>query len=326
MNEIMNEFIKISKAIAVGLFLGFIILIIPMSIFKVSEEEQAVVTRFGKVIATYNAGLRFKIPFIDNVEKVNTTTIGLPIGYRTEVDNDNKNDGLFEKLFSESDGGSIISIPEESLMITSDFNFVNVDFYLEYKVSDASKYLFASNEPESILRNISQACIRTIVSNYTVDGVITTEKNKIQSDVKDMIVNELDKTDIGVQIVNISIQDAEPPSSEIMAAFEKVEQERQNKETTINNAKKYANEEIPKAEAEYDKIKQSAEANKEARISEAEGQVARFNKMYEEYVKFPEITKKRLFYETMSEVLPNVDLIVTDGNSDTILPLDSFTD
>jgi len=307
------------------ILLGCIVIICAICLFtsfyKVNEQEQAVITRFGKVVKTETAGPHLKIPFVDKIQKVNTTTQGLQIGYR-EVEESEKSS--LSELFGSRPSEDIISVPEESLMITSDFNFVNVDFYLEYKVSDAATYLYTSDEPENILRNIAQACIRTIVSNYTVDDVITTGKNQIQSDVKDMIINELAKNDIGVQIVNLQIQDAEPPSQEIMVAFESVEQERQNKDTTINNAKKYANERIPQAEAEYDKIMQTAEANKAARISEAEGQVARFNNMYEEYIKYPAITKQRMFYESMNEILPKADLIITDGTSETLLPLDDF--
>ena len=298
--------------------IGVVLLIVSLflAVFKVGEQEQAVITRFGKVVRTETAGLHFKVPFIDKATKVDTTTKGLPIGYRNQEES--------KSLFGAGTPAGMISVPEESLMITSDFNFVNVDFYLEYKISDAEKALYASDNPEAILRNLAQACIRTVVSNYTVDNVITTEKNKIQSDIKTMLVDELTKCEIGLSIVNLSMQDAEPPSAEIMTAFEAVEQERQNKETVINSAKKYANEKIPQAEAEYDRITQSALATKEARISEAQGQVSRFNNMYEEYVKYPEITKQRMFYETMSEILPKVDLIITDGTSETILPLDDF--
>ena len=127
-------------------------------------------------------------------------------------------------------------------------------------------------------------------------------------------------------MVNITIQDAEPPTTEVIAAFKEVETAKQGKETAVNNANKYRNEQIPKAKAEVDKIKQEADAAKQERINEANGQVARFNSMYQEYVKYPEVTKKRMFYETMEDVLPGLKVIIesSDGKTNTILPLDSF--
>ena len=199
-------------------------------------------------------------------------------------------------------------------MITSDFNFVNVDFYVEYKVSDPVKYLYNSKQPTEILKNIAQSCIRTVVSNYTVDDVITTGKNEIQASIKEMIVEKLEQQDIGLMLVNISMQDAEPPTAEVIEAFKAVETAKQGKETAINNANKYQNEQIPQAKAKADQIIQDAEATKQKRINEATAQVVRFNEMYEEYVKNPLITKQRMFYETMEDVLPGVKLIIDDGS------------
>lgn len=276
------------------------------SFYKVGEQQQAVITMFGKVMDTKGAGLYGKIPFIQRVHMVDTTTHGLQIGYRV------------------ADEGNY-DVPEEALMITSDFNFVNVDFYLEYRVSDPKTYLYASRAPEAILRNTTQACIRTVISNYNVDDVITTGKSQIQADIRELLNIELEKNDIGLQIVNLTIQDAEPPTEKIMQAFKSVETAKQGKETAINNAKKYQNEKVPQAEADADKIVQQAQATKAARISEAEGQVARFNEMYAEYIKNPLITKQRILYETMEDVLPDTKLIIDDGGTQKILPLESFS-
>lgn len=201
-------------------------------------------------------------------------------------------------------------------MITSDFNFVNVDFYVEYKVSDPIKYLYNSQMPEEILKNIAQSCIRNVVSNYTVDDVITTGKSEIQAAIREMIVQKLEQQDIGLMLVNISMQDAEPPTQEVIEAFKAVETAKQGKETAINNANKYQNEKIPEANAKADQIIQAAEAAKQERINEGTAQVVRFNEMYEEYTKNPLITKQRMFYETMEDVLPGVKLIIDDGSGD----------
>lgn len=278
------------------------------SFYSIQEEEQAVVCTFGSPKAVTAPGLHFKIPFVQTVRKVNTTIQGFDIGYRTDPET------------------GAPAAEDDAMMITSDYNFLHVDFYAEYRVTDPVKALYASSDPEQILRNIAQNCIRTTIGSYTVDSVLTTGKNEIQANIKQMILDKLETYDIGIQLVNITIQDAEPPTEEVSAAFKEVETAKQGKETAVNNANKYRNEQIPNAKAEADKILQDAEATKQQRINEADGQVARFNSMYQEYVKFPEVTKKRMFYETMEDVLPDLKVIIesSDGMTSTVLPLDSF--
>ena len=138
--------------------------------YTINEQEQAVVTTFGVSHAVTDPGLHFKIPFVQHVTKVNTTIQSLRIGY------DNNND----------------VVADESIMITSDFNFVDVDFYLEYRVSDPVKAVYASKDPDLILQNIAQSCIRAAISNYDVDSVLTTGKGEIQSRIKEMITEQLD--------------------------------------------------------------------------------------------------------------------------------------
>lgn len=274
--------------------------------YTIQEEQQAVVCTLGKPKAVTEPGLHFKIPLIQTVQKVNTTIQGLAIGYdETEM------------------------YTNEAMMITSDYNFIRVDFYAEYRISDPVKALYASQDPVNILNNIAQNCIRTTIGSYTVDSVLTTGKNEIQANIKQMIMDKLETYDIGIQLVNITIQDAQPPTEEVITAFKAVETAKQGKETSINNANKYRNEQIPKAEAEADKIIQDAEALKESRINEAEGQVARFNSMYEEYVKYPLITRQRMFYETMEEIIPDMKVIIQGENGSQIqqiLPLDVFSE
>ena len=134
----------------------------------------------------------------------------------------------------------------------------------------------------------------------------------------------MQKINLGIEVVNISIQDAEPPTAEVVQAFKAVETAKQGAETAINNANKYQSEKLPSANADADKILKEAEAYKANRIAEAEGQVARFSETYKEYKKFPLITKKRMFYETLEEVLPNLNIIITDGNTQSIYPVDKF--
>ncbi len=282
--------------------IAVLVILVSGSYYSIQEEEQAVVCTFGSPKAVTTPGLHFKIPFIQTVNKVNTTIQGFSIGYQ--------------------ESGEEI----DAMMITSDYNFIYVDFYAEYRVTDPVKALYASRNPEEILKNIAQNCIRTTIGSYSVDSVLTTGKNEIQSNIKQMILDKLEDYDIGIQLVNITIQDATPPTAEVENAFKEVETAKQGKETALNNANKYRNEQIPNAEAEADKILQDAEATKQERINEANGQAARFNSMYQEYAKYPEVTKKRMFYEAMENILPDVKVVIQskDGATNTILPLDSF--
>ena len=267
------------------------------SVYIISEQENAVVTTFGVPQAVTTSGLHFKIPFVQKVTKLDMTIKGMAIGYDQRTNE---------------------SLPDESLMITSDFNFVNVDFFLEYRVTDPVQYLYASEEPTFILKTLAQSYIRDTIGQYPVDDVITTGKNQIQSEIKDKIAARIDAEDIGLQLVNITIQDAEPPTMEVLAAFKEVENAKQGADTAVNNANKYRSEKLPAAEAQADQIVQNAEAVKEGRINEAAGQVARFNSMYEEYSKYPTITKQRMYFETMEEVLPELRVIITDEDGSTL--------
>ena len=277
------------------------------SFYRVDEQETAVVTMFGRHIRSDTAGLYFKIPLLQKVEKVDTTIHGTGIGYT--VNND----------------GQTFTVGTEGIMITSDFNLIDIDFYMEYRVSDPVAYLYNSLEPEMILKNMALAAIRSTVIDFTVDDAITVGKSQIQTQVKQKLQEALAEENIGIQVVNITVQDAEPPTSDIVGAFKAVETAKQGKDTAINNAKQYQNEQIPAAEAGADKIIQNAEALKQARIAEAEGQVARFNAMYEQYSLNPLITKQRMLYEAMEAVLPNAKVIISDGNTQTMYPIESFT-
>lgn len=293
-----KDYKNVSKSVLVVCIVIFLLVVCFESVYSVKEQEQGVVTTFGVARNVVTSGLHFKVPFVQKVTKVNTTIQGFGIGYTT-------NDSM---SVSQEQANA------ESLMITSDFNFVNVDFYVEYKVADPVKYLFNSQQPEAILKNIAQSSIRNVVSSYSVDDVITTGKSEIQAAIKEMIISKLEEQDIGLNLVNISMQDAEPPTNAVIEAFKAVETAKQGKETAINNANKYQNEKIPEAKAKADQVIQAAEAAKQQRINEATAQVVRFNEMYEEYVKNPLITKQRMFYEAMEEVLPGVELIVDDGS------------
>ncbi len=300
MNE-GNDLLRKLVNIICGVLIGTIILVCVFSSFyTVSETESAVVTTFGEAKLVEEKGLHFKTPIIQKVRKVDTTVRGFEIGYY------------------EDEYGDYYEVPEESIMITSDFNLLDVDFYISYQVSDPIKYLYASTEPQEILKDIAMSSIRSVVSAYSVDSAITTGKSGIQAAVKDMILKNLEENDIGLTLVDAAIQDTEPPVDSVNDAFKNVETAKQGKESAINEANAYRNQKIPEAEANVDKILQDAEAQKTARINEANGQVARFNAEYEEYKNYPLITKQRMFYETMQEVMPNLKIVIDDEHGDVL--------
>ena len=278
----------------------FILLIASQSFYSLQEDEYAVVQTWGSVQVVETPGIKFKIPFVQQVYKVSKASKQFSVGYDLETDE---------------------SIHKESFMITSDYNFVNVDFYFEYQITDPIKYFYASEEPEVIVKNLAQSYIRDTVGSHDVDEVLTTGKYAIQSEIKEKLQTRLEMEDIGIQVTNAVIQDAEVPTTEVAQAFKNVEDAKQGMDIAINDA----NTRIPAANAEADKIIKDAQAEKEALIAEAEGQVARFNSLYEEYIKFPLITKERMFYETMEEVLPSMDIYITDGSTETLLPLEPFS-
>lgn len=292
-----KSMVKIAAGVIIGGFLLF------NSVYTLKENQVAVLKTFGQPESITTAGIHFKIPFVQNIYKLSSEIRGMQIGY----DENNQ---------------SIIS---ESEMITKDFNFVDADFYIEYQIVDPVQAYIHRNTAVAILKNLAQSYIRDTIGIYNVDDVITTGKAEIQATVKSKLAERMESEDIGIAIVNVTIQDAETPTEEVTNAFKAVEDAKQGMETAINNAKKYQSENIPSANANADKLIQDATAYKQQRISEAEGQVARFNEMYAEYIKYPLITKKRMFYETMEDVLPSLKVYINESNgTQTLLPLDSF--
>lgn len=277
------------------------------SFYQLREDEFAVITTFGHPSVVSDPGLKFKIPFIQHKTIVSKATKGFPIGYNMQTNE---------------------PVTSESVMITVDYNFVDVDFYVEYRVTDPVKYLYNSENPVGILKMLCQSYIRDTIGLYNVDDVITTGKSEIQASIKEKILNRLEKEDLGITLVNITIQDAEPPTKGVQEAFKAVETAKQEAETATNNANKYANEVLPAAEADADEILQQAEAYKTARINDANGQASRFSQLFEEYSKYPEITRQRLFYEMIVKVFPDVKIYIMGSDNSgvsTMLPLDDFS-
>lgn len=295
---------NIIRAIAIGIIIGFIITTIFSTAYNVDEGCQGVVLTFGKPTNVVSPGLNFKIPYIQEMIPVDMRVQGLAIGYNEDT-NTSTND---------------------SSMITSDFNFVNIDFFVEWSVSDPIKALYSAKDPVDILVKAVQSSARAVVGKNTVDNVLTSGKAEIQTEMMTNVSEFLDTLDLGIQVHSINIQDAETPTTDIQNAFKAVETAKQEKETIVNDATAYKNAQIPAARAEADKLLQAAEADKMARVNEATAQVARFNAMFEEYQKNKDITKKRMFFEYMEDILPNMEVIIenADGSTEKMYPVKSF--
>ena len=281
--------------------------------YTVDDKQQAVVTTFGKVTDVTDAGVHFRLPFgIQKVQKVDVNVYQkIELGYSSDGKNYNVNEN-------------------ESAMITGDYNIVNVDFFVEYKISDPVQYLYSSNDPELILRNLIQSQVRNVVGSSTVDAVLTDGKENIQMQVKDLVTAILADYDIGLTLVDVKIQDAEPPTQEVIEAFKAVETAKQQAETVINDAKAYQNAQLPQAQAQADKLTQNAEYLRQKRINEAIEQVAMFEAMYAEYAQNPGITRSRMYYEAISGILPGVKLFINTGGEGSdvqmLLPLEQLVE
>ena len=301
------------RKIIIGAVVGLLVLICVLTCFyTVDDKQQAVVTTFGKVTDITDPGLHFKLPFgIQQVQKVDVNVYQkIELGY---VSNGN---------------GTTATKTDESTMITGDYNIVNVDFFVEYKIADPVQYLYSSNNPELILRNLIQSQVRNVVGSSTVDSVLTTGKENVQAQVKELVTQILSEYNIGLTLVDVRIQDSEPPTQQVIEAFKAVETAKQTAEAVVNEAKAYENAKLPAAQAQADQLLQNAQYLRQKRINEAIEAVAMFEAMYAEYANNPEITKSRMYYEAISQVLPNVKVYINTGsgsNVDMLLPLESIT-
>ena len=304
---------KAGKFILLGILALVVVIGLLTSFYTVDDKQQAVVTTFGKVTDITEPGLHFKLPFgIQQVHPVDVNVYQkIELGYTTDA------------------SGKVVGETGESTMITGDYNIVNVDFFVEYKIADPEKYLFSSNSPELILKNLIQSQVRNVVGSSSVDSVLTDGKENIQMQVKDLVTQILQEYDIGLTLVDVRIQDAEPPTNDVIEAFKNVETAKQSAEAVVNEANAYKNAQIPMADAQVDQLLQNAEYLKQKRINEALEQVAMFTKMYDEYAKNPDITKSRMYFEAISQILPGVKLIINTGNGeqvDMLLPVDPFVE
>ncbi len=304
------ETVRLIRLISAIVVVALLILVGQSCIFTVKESEQAVIMTFGRYTKTVDAGLHGKMPW-----PIQSVTV-LPVNLTQKI----------ELGYGSGSDGQYYSIPEESMMITGDMNIVNIDFFVEWKISDPVKYLFTTENPTEVLKNMIQSTVRSVVGTKSIDDVLTTGKIQIQADVKELLKIRLSEQDIGLMILDVKVNDSEPPTEDVAKAFRDVETAKQQKATALNQALEYKNSKIPDANAQADKIVRAAEGDKQSKINEAIGERDRFLSMYNEYINFPDITRERMYLETIESILPGIRVYIDDGTGiEKLLPLEDLT-
>ncbi len=280
--------------------------------YIVDEGNRGVETRFGKYIATTQPGLNWRLPSpIENVEIINVSKQRfLEVGYR-------------------SGGGrqrGMGSIAKEALMLTKDENIVDIRLAVQYQVSDAQKYLFNIQNQTATLKQVTESVERGVIGSHTMDFVLTEGRSEVVADIKREIQKVMDDYESGIQVTSVNLQDAQPPE-QVQSAFEDAIKAREDKQRLINEAEAYANDIVPKARGAAARLMQEAEGYQSRIMSAAEGDVSRFTQILAEYKKAPEITRKRIYLETIEEVMANTNTVMVDvkgGNNLMYLPLDKL--
>jgi membrane protease subunit HflK len=308
----------LNKGQITAIIIGFVVVIsLITGFYMVDQTEEAVVLRVGKYFKTAGPGLQFKAPFgIDRVYKVPITVVHtLQFGFRTEEP------GVVT-MYSRGDYSN------ESLMLTGDLNIANVSWIVQYKISNPQEWLFnfRTADHEKTIRDVSQSTINMLVGDRTIFNVMSSERTNIEIKAEEIIDKTLKGYEMGVEVVAVKLQDVIPPAGSVQDAFEDVNKSIQDMNKLINEGKEQFNKEVPKAEGEAKRMIQEAEGYAISRENKAAGDVARFNSVYIEYRKNPDIMKDRLYWETMEKVLtsdPNLEII--DKGLDNFLPLKDLT-
>jgi len=292
------------------ILLGVIALVVIFSsFFTVQPEEVGIITRFGEYTRTANPGLNFKMPFVENVRYVPVQRqLKTEFGYRStaaDVNTSYAKDGY----------------RGESLMLTGDLNLADVEWVVQYRVDDPFNFLFKIRNPEQTLRDVSEAAMRQIVGDRTVNEVLTVGRAEVSIEAEQLIQSLADEYESGIKIEQVVLQDINPPDP-VKSSFNAVNEAQQQRETLINEAKSAYNKVIPRARGRALETIQKAEGYSLDRVNRAEGNASRFNDLYSEYIKAPEVTKRRIYLETIEDILPKIgNKIVTDQQGNGVLPL-----
>src|SRR6516162_2059336 len=272
--------------------------------FRVNPDELGVVLRFGKYVRDAKPGLNYHLPYpIESVLTPKVTRVNrIDIGMR-----------LVEELRR---GTTIRDVPEESLMLTGDENIVDINFSIFWlvKPDGAGDYLFNIQQPEETVKAVAESAMREIVGRSTLQPVLT-ERQPIETAVQELMQSTLNKYGSGIQITQVQLQKVDPPS-QVIDSFRDVQAARADLERAQNEAQTYANKVVPEARGRAAQITQNAEAYREQTVAEAKGATSRFLKIYDEYKKAPEVTRRRMYLETMERLLSRTDKIILDSNGD----------
>ncbi|MCS7469446.1 FtsH protease activity modulator HflK [Stieleria sp. ICT_E10.1] len=279
------------------------------SVYTVQAESQGVVLRFGRYVKTVDPGLRFKFPFgIDDVSIV-------------PVKRQLKQEFGFGTPGATNDTQVSNEQTEERMMVTGDLNIATVEWVIQYRVRDPKLFLFKVRNPGQTLRDISESVMRTVVGDRTVDEVITIGRQEIEVEALLQLQEQVDKYELGLSIDQVQLKNVNPPQP-VQPSFNEVNQAQQEREQMINVANGEYNKEVPRARGEAEQKTQAAEGYALKRVNEAQGDVSRFNAVFSEYAKAPEVTKQRIYIETMRQVIPTLgQKIILDDQANQILPL-----
>jgi len=296
------------KIINIGIIL-LVLIIIMSGFYVVQAENVGVILRFGKYTKTTDPGLHIKIPVIDKVYQVAVERqLKEEFGFRT----------LKAGVTSQYSRGNFNS---ESVMLTGDLNVVVVEWIIQYRVEDPYKYLFKVRNSQQTLRDMSEASMREVVGDRTLNEVLTVGRQEISVTVESKLQELCEQYETGIRIKQVVLQNVDPPDA-VKASFNEVNQAQQDKEKLINQARSEYNKIIPKAKGEALQTIQKAEGYASERVNGAKGDVARFVAVLKEYEKAPEITRQRIYLETMSKVLPVMEKkFIIDENGSGVLPL-----
>ncbi len=281
------------------------------SYYIVQPEEEAVVKRFGKVVALKEPGLHFKLPFgIDSAQMVPTARVlKQEFGFRTESVQGRTN---YRKDRTQR---------EESLMLTGDLKVIDVEWVVQYRVSDPDKFLHRVRQPEQTLRDVSESVMRRIVGNSLGSDVLTEKRVQVANAARRELQQAMDKFDLGIQISTIELQDVTPPEP-VKPAFNEVNQAEQERERFINEAEKRRNQVIPRAEGQALQVVAEAQGYAARRVNAAKGEAERFTAVYEAYRDAPDVTRQRMYLEMIDHVLPQAGKIyILDENQTQPIPL-----
>ena len=279
------------------------------SIYTVQAESQGVVLRFGKYVKTVDPGLRFKFPFrIDRVYIVPVKRqLKQEFGFGTAGATDPT------QFSSEQE--------QERSMVTGDLNAATVEWIIQYRIREPKLFLFKVRDPGDTLRDISESVMRTVVGDRTVDEVITVGRQEIEAEALTQLQGQVNKYELGLSIDQVQLKNVNPPLP-VQPSFNEVNQAQQEREKMINVANGEYNKVVPRASGEAEQKVQAAEGYALKRVNEAEGDVSRFNAVFAEYLKAPEVTKRRIYIETMREIVPRLGKkIIIDDEASQILPL-----